>query len=210
MSKTRKKIMDTARQLFAKNGFYQTTVRNIAEEAGLTTGPIYFKFRNKGQIFAEICQESLDILIKLRTEYINSTANLNENGEIAYKIKMFYIAYREFYLNYPEHYKILHFFLRNGPKKLKIDEADYLKIREKHIESVMLLHDITNEKELLPELKEEISPWSVTMFLIAIADGMLFFLEKPEFSMFPFEQEELDKLLLMAIDGFLDGSSNKD
>lgn len=203
MSKNRKKILDSARHLFAERGFYQTTMRNIAEESGLTTGPIYFNFRNKGQIFAEICQESLDILISLRTEYIKSTENLSEKVKLAYEVKMVYIAYREFYLNYPEHYKILHFFLRNGPKKLRIDEDDYLRIRGKHIESVMLLHDIVNQMNILPEIKEEITPWTITMFLIAIADGLLFFLEKPEFSMFPFEQEALEKLLLMSIDGFL-------
>lgn len=194
MAKTRKKILDCARHLFAERGFYQTTMRNIAEESGLTTGPIYFNFKNKGQIFAVICQEGLDILINLRREYIDSTNNPNE------KVKMAYIAYREFYLNYPEHYKILHFFLRNGPKKLKIDEEDYLKIKAKHIESVMLLYDIIKEENVLSEIKEEINPWTITMFIIAISDGILFFLEKPEFSMFPFDKDELENLLLMSID----------
>ena len=194
MAKTRKKILDCARNLFAEQGFYQTTVRNIAEESGLTTGPIYFNFKNKGQIFAVICQESLDILINLRKEYIESTENPSE------KVKMAYIAYREFYLNYPEHYKILHFFLRNGPQKLKIDEEDYLKIKDKHIESVMLLYNIINKEGVLSEIKEEINPWTITMFLTAISDGILFFLEKPEFSMFPFQKEQLEHLLLMSID----------
>lgn len=194
MPKTRRTILDCARHLFAEQGFYQTTMRNIAEQSGLTTGPIYFNFKNKGQIFAVICQESLDILINLRKEHIESTDNLSE------KVKMAYIAYREFYLNYSEHYKILHFFLRNGPKKLKIDEEDYLKIRDKHIESVMLLYNIINQDSVWPEIKEEISPWTITMFLIAMSDGILFFLEKPEFSMFPFNKEELEHLLLMSID----------
>ena len=44
---TRNLILDTALKLFLKRGFEQTTMRAIAEEAGLSLGASYYHFRSK-------------------------------------------------------------------------------------------------------------------------------------------------------------------
>jgi AcrR family transcriptional regulator len=47
---TRTKILDTALRLFRERGFPQTTMREIASEAGVATGAAYYYFRSKDEL----------------------------------------------------------------------------------------------------------------------------------------------------------------
>ncbi len=44
---TRTRILDTALRLFRERGFAETTMRNVAAEAGVATGAAYYYFRSK-------------------------------------------------------------------------------------------------------------------------------------------------------------------
>lgn len=61
----RRKIIDAAYQCFARSGFHQTTMRQICEEAKLSTGAIYTYFNSKEDIiqasFAFDYQRSLPL-----------------------------------------------------------------------------------------------------------------------------------------------------
>lgn len=52
--KTRQRIIDTAIELFFRNGVSATTLENIAEAASLTRGAIYWHFKNKQDVIAAI------------------------------------------------------------------------------------------------------------------------------------------------------------
>ena len=43
-------IVFTARQLFSEYGYKKVSVRDIAEQAGVTTGSLYYYFKNKDEI----------------------------------------------------------------------------------------------------------------------------------------------------------------
>lgn len=45
--------MELAAEMFAANGYLQTSIRDIAREASMTTGAIYGHFRNKAELLAE-------------------------------------------------------------------------------------------------------------------------------------------------------------
>ncbi|MGB6066256.1 MAG: helix-turn-helix domain-containing protein, partial [Desulfomonilaceae bacterium] len=51
VEKRREQIVLAAIKLFAKKGFHKTTLRNLAEEAGLSQGSIYDYVRSKEDIF---------------------------------------------------------------------------------------------------------------------------------------------------------------
>lgn len=51
---TRQKILDTAARLFRRLGYRSTTLRAIAREAGMEAGSIYYHFRSKDEILAEV------------------------------------------------------------------------------------------------------------------------------------------------------------
>ena len=51
----RQEIINAAVQLFIKNGFHQTTVRQIAKEFGMSMGALYDYIRNKEDILFLVC-----------------------------------------------------------------------------------------------------------------------------------------------------------
>ncbi len=60
------KITECAKQEFLEKGFEGASMRCIAEKAGYTTGMLYGRFADKGELFREIVKEPAD---KLYTYY---------------------------------------------------------------------------------------------------------------------------------------------
>lgn len=68
VSKTREKLIDVARQLFAKNGIENTTMNDIANASDKGRRTIYTYFKNKRDIYnAVIERESENLVTTLRT-----------------------------------------------------------------------------------------------------------------------------------------------
>lgn len=55
-------IRHAAQKLFEEKGIAKATVRQIAKEAGYTTGAVYFHYKNKEAIYQDIISESLEQL----------------------------------------------------------------------------------------------------------------------------------------------------
>ena len=62
----RKQIVDTAIRTIATRGFANTTLNNIAEEAGVSTGVITYHFRNKD----DLIEQSIKKLFEAPNEYV--------------------------------------------------------------------------------------------------------------------------------------------
>lgn len=58
--KTRIKLVDVARQLFAKNGLENTTMNDIAQASGKGRRTLYTYFKNKEQIYWAVIEGELD------------------------------------------------------------------------------------------------------------------------------------------------------
>src|SRR3954451_6384282 len=54
--RTRTKLLEAARSLIRENGHEHTTLEEIAERAGMTTGAIYGNFRNRDELFIALGQ----------------------------------------------------------------------------------------------------------------------------------------------------------
>jgi TetR/AcrR family fatty acid metabolism transcriptional regulator len=73
----RKKILDSATKVFARNGFANTKIQDVANECGIAHGTIYLYFKSKDELFMSIFQDNLSELIS----YINSEVEKEENAE---------------------------------------------------------------------------------------------------------------------------------
>ena len=62
---TRRALLDTARELFAENGFQATRTEEIVQRAGLTRGALYHHFRDKEDLFRAVYEEVGDEVIQL-------------------------------------------------------------------------------------------------------------------------------------------------
>src|SRR4029077_3420264 len=54
--RTRAKLLDAARWLIREKGYERTTLEDIAERAGMTTGAIYGNFKNREELFISLGQ----------------------------------------------------------------------------------------------------------------------------------------------------------
>lgn len=69
---TREKLIASARREFLEKGYQGASLRSICKEAGVTTGALYFFFKDKEDLFASIVEPAL---IKLR-ELLNQHMRL--------------------------------------------------------------------------------------------------------------------------------------
>lgn len=59
---TRQRVLEAARDLFDTHGYQGTTVRSIAQAAGVAVGSVFTTFASKGEILAEVMQQRLEPL----------------------------------------------------------------------------------------------------------------------------------------------------
>jgi TetR/AcrR family transcriptional repressor of nem operon len=57
---TRQRIIEAAAQLFARKGFYGTSIADLAQATGLTKGALYHHFENKDAIFFAVIETVRD------------------------------------------------------------------------------------------------------------------------------------------------------
>ena len=62
ISKTRQKIVDVARQLFAKNGLENTTMNDIATASGKGRRTLYTYFKSKADVYYAVIESELERL----------------------------------------------------------------------------------------------------------------------------------------------------
>ncbi|AEM77592.1 TetR/AcrR family transcriptional regulator [Thermoanaerobacter wiegelii] len=83
MNKTKEKIFKAAIKTFSKSGFYKTTMEEIAENAGVAKGTLYYHFKSKDDILDFLIDEGIKIL---KQEAIEEIGKLNNAVEKLRKI----------------------------------------------------------------------------------------------------------------------------
>lgn len=81
MGDTKEKILLTALQLFARDGYEAVSVRNIAEELGITKGALYRHYKNKRDIFDSIVDRMIQIDAQRAKEYQMPVEQYDEMSE---------------------------------------------------------------------------------------------------------------------------------
>ncbi|MBT1280356.1 TetR/AcrR family transcriptional regulator [Thermoanaerobacter sp. CM-CNRG TB177] len=83
MNKTKEKIFKAAIKTFSKSGFYKSTMEEIAENAGVAKGTLYYHFKSKDDILEFLIEEGIKIL---KQEAIEEIGKLNNAIEKLQKI----------------------------------------------------------------------------------------------------------------------------
>lgn len=71
------KILDAATRVFAREGFHNAKIGDVAEEAGVAHGTVYLYFGGKDDLLISIFQENLEELV----EYVGSEIEKETNAE---------------------------------------------------------------------------------------------------------------------------------
>lgn len=79
---TREKILYFGKREFLQKGFRNASLRNIASAAGMTTGAIYARFRDKNALFeaivSPVCGQVEDLFAELSASYYTADAVVGE------------------------------------------------------------------------------------------------------------------------------------
>ncbi|MED5046674.1 TetR/AcrR family transcriptional regulator [Bacillus siamensis] len=76
--KTKKELIDVARDLFAKKGYSETSIRDILTAANISKGNLYHHFKGKEFLFLHIMEQDTQEWIDVWTE---------KNGQYKMRLK---------------------------------------------------------------------------------------------------------------------------
>lgn len=71
---TRQKLLASAKEEFLEKGFLKASLRNICKNAGVTTGALYFFFKDKEALFGALVEEPVQQLMEMMTRHYEGEA----------------------------------------------------------------------------------------------------------------------------------------
>ncbi len=78
----RERITDAAADLFLRNGYAQTSLRDIAGAVGIKAGSIYYYFDSKEALLTEILQRGIGVMEEAFSEAAESSRDLEASERI--------------------------------------------------------------------------------------------------------------------------------
>ncbi len=164
---TRLKIIAAALELFSRNGYSNTTLAMIAEEAGFSRGPIYWHFKNKDELYQAVLGFSQGPLEQL----IEQTRALGEHPLAA--IEHFISEWFRLLLENRWHRQSFEILLNKT--ELTDQMADTLKHERKLTRNtVLLLRQLIEASSAIPTRTAETSALFLYSSLMGITHTWLF------------------------------------
>jgi AcrR family transcriptional regulator len=72
---TRQHLLDAAAIVFARNGFHESTLDEVAATAGFSKGAVYSNFKSKDDLFLELLDERIDRQFAVVSEVLDSVSH---------------------------------------------------------------------------------------------------------------------------------------
>src|SRR5208282_2448720 len=79
-AQTRERLLDAAREAFARNGFHGASVDEIASAAGFSTGALYSNFDGKEDLFLALMEREIDEHAREIAEAVRSRTSVSERA----------------------------------------------------------------------------------------------------------------------------------
>ena len=117
----RTRIMDAARDLFAREGYDAVSMRRIAEAIEYSPTAIYVHFRDKQDLMLQICQEDFVALAQ-------DLADLQNVADPIERIKRMGHGYIRFGVQNPNHYRLMFMTRADLPADVVLDDPNHGKV----------------------------------------------------------------------------------
>ncbi|GBG07528.1 TetR family transcriptional regulator [Paenibacillus agaridevorans] len=105
---SKNKIIDAAIKLFSEQGYYRTNMDDIAKEANVAKGTLYYHFSGKGELFERIVTDGIQMLMDKIEEV------LRQNEDPDWQIRTIVSKHIELFLHYGELVHIISNEITNG------------------------------------------------------------------------------------------------
>jgi AcrR family transcriptional regulator len=112
----RKLILEAAKDIFLEKGYYQTSIRNIADRIEYSPGTIYLYFKEKDEIFYALHNQSFGLLFE-------QFAPLALVGNPFERLKAMGRLYMDFAFKNKDLYDLM--FIMNAPMNMLHDACDW-------------------------------------------------------------------------------------
>jgi len=155
------RILDAAVKVFAKKGFYQSRVSDIAREAGVADGTIYLYFKNKDDILISIFEE------KMRNAISIFQQELSQEENALSKLKRFVRVHLSLFKENPELAAVLQVELRQSSRFMK----EYKKVELKRF--LDFIGDIVKQGQEEGVFREDLPVSLVKRFIFGALDEVI-------------------------------------
>lgn len=140
------RIIHAATKIFAKKGFFQAKVSEIAKEAQVADGTIYLYFEGKDAILISLFEEQMELVLE------NMRAQISKEEDAAKKIEKFALTHLKMIEENRDMAEIIQVELRHSSKFMK----EYK--NEKFAEYLNIIDEIIREGQEMGIFKKEIIP----------------------------------------------------
>lgn len=182
-------VLETARTLILADGYDVVTVRQIAREAGLTTGAIYSNYRNKAEILGILLAEAWDLL---REEILG---RVDREPDLVRRLRIYFNAYKDYSLRHPQEYSLLMYVASHPEVFAELPEAVQMDLLTRRAEVVNRMVDLVDEMKSKGCLGDVDSPTFVVA-LISTANGLLESRSRSLYTQYNVDMDAVDNLVM--------------
>jgi len=191
--KARDRIIQSAKKLFAEQGFQKTTVVDISKQAGLSEAALYEYFQGKEDLLLTIPQLWVSELIEGMEEQLFGIKGANN------KLRKYLWWYLRRVEQAPLDAKIVYLFLKTNANFLKTEVYSNVK------KLYAYLLDIFEEGRRTGEMKPDLDPYLARDIFVGTMDHMVtrWLLRDMSYSLF----DNLEKTFDLMVDAFRNDQS---
>ena len=156
----RRRIINAALKIFAKKGFFQARISEIARQAKVADGTIYLYFQNKDDILISLFEQEMDRVLDDMKAAVS-----RKNGALE-KLRTFAMTHLTMVENNKDMAEIIQVELRQSAKFMK----DYKNV--KFLEYLDLIGSVIEEGQAQGVIRQDISPTVAKRALFGALDEM--------------------------------------
>lgn len=189
----RERLLETAIGMFAQKGYAGTSVREIAEQAGVSKPVLYYYFKSKEGLFLAILEMAEDLQKQLLAEVLKS------QGTVMDRLLMLYRRVYEEVETHRSFYKMIHGLIFGPPQGAP--EYDFTRYHRHMIDAIRKIY---NTGHAVGEVKE-IDADDVAYLVLGLIDFCLHVDQvQPQAS----DPQRAERLMRLAFQGIDQGTEN--
>jgi AcrR family transcriptional regulator len=164
---TRQELLSAALKVFCENGFNATRLEDIAREANVTRGALYWHFKNKIDIYLAVFDETFKIV----TQNFRRILNYDNMSPIE-KIRTVIIDFGKKFVE-DDYYRSIGVLQYNIEKTREVRAAMGKRVKAKHHADGSLLVSIIDASKECGEIPEQIDTQLIKQNIMTFIMGMI-------------------------------------
>jgi len=160
---TKQQIIEAATQLFARKGFYGTSVSDLTQAVGLTKGALYYHFTDKDALFFAVIESVKNTWVEAVAEVVTGSNNSLTQIEILFKKHAELLSRNEF----------MCFVMSNLMSEMESVDPKYSSVIEDVYEELILFAEkIISSGQSKCEIRSDVDSRLLSLNIVGILKGI--------------------------------------